>query len=227
MLQLPLDIQLDGTARLDNFYPGGNQQIWQKLKKLTQSTDDFIFIWGSQNVGKSHLAQAICREYSENDLTAAYFPLDNEALAPEVLEGLEFANLVCLDSLQSVLDEPLWQQSLFNLFNNLKNRHRQFIIFAEDSPKNLSLQLADLQSRFNSMEIYRLEALTDQQRIGFVISNAEHRGLEISAEVAQFILVRSSREVHDLINIIDLLDAQSLAQQRKVTIPFVKKVLNL
>ena len=226
MLQLPLDIQLDGTARLDNFYPGSNQQIWQKLKNLSQSADDFIFIWGGKNVGKSHLAQAICREYSEKDLTAAYFPLDNKALAPEVLEGLEFADLVCLDSLQSVLDESDWQQSLFNLFNNLKNKHRQFIIFAEDSPKNISLQLADLQSRFNSMEIYKLEALTDQQRIGFVILNAEHRGLEISAEVAQFILARSSRDVNDLINIVELLDAQSIALQRKVTIPFVKKVLS-
>lgn len=227
MLQLPLNIQLDATARLDNFYPGSNLQIWQKLKSLTHSKDDFIFIWGAQNVGKSHLAQAICREYSENDLTATYFPLNNEALAPEVLEGLEFANLVCLDSLQSVLDKSCWQQSLFNLFNNLKNKHRQFIIFSENSPKNLSLQLADLQSRFNSMEIYKLEVLTDQQRIGFVISNAEHRGLEISPEVAQFILARSSREVNDLINIIDLLDAQSIAQQRKVTIPFVKTVLKL
>lgn len=227
MLQLPLDIQLDGTARLDNFYPGSNRQIWQKLRDLIHSKDDFIFIWGSQNVGKSHLAQAICREYSENELTAAYFPLDNEALAPEVLEGLEFADLVCLDSLHSVLNEPLWQQSLFNLFNNLKNKHRQFIIFAENSPKNLILQLADLKSRFISMEIYKLEALTDQQRIGFVISNAEHRGLEISPEVAQFILARSSREVNDLINILDLLDAQSIALQRKVTIPFVKKVLSL
>jgi len=227
MLQLPLDIQLDGTARLDNFYPGSNLQICQKLKNLAHSKDDFIFIWGGPNVGKSHLAQAICREYSEKNLIAAYFPLNNEALAPEVLEGLEFADLVCLDSLQSVLDEPYWQLALFNLFNNLKHKHRQFIIFCEDSPKNFSLQLADLQSRFNSMEIYKLEILTDQQRIGFVISNAEHRGLEISAEVARFILARSSREVGDLIDIIELLDAQSIAQQRKVTIPFVKKVLSL
>ncbi len=227
MLQLPLDIQLDATAKLDNFYPSSNRQIWQKLKKLTQSNDDFIFIWGAQNVGKSHLAQAICREYSDKDLTAAYFPLNNKALAPEVLEGLEFANLVCLDSLQSVLDEPVWQQSLFNLFNNLKHKHRQFIIFAEDSPKNFSLELADLQSRFNSMEIYKLEALTDQQKIGFVISSAEHLGLDISPEVAQFILLRSSREVKDLIKIINLLDTQSIAQQRKVTIPFVKQVLSL
>lgn len=227
MLQLPLDIQLDGSARLDNFYPGANQQIWQKLSNLNESSDDFLYIWGGQNVGKSHLAQAICRKYSENNLIAAYFPLDNKALLPEVLEGLEFANIVCLDSLQSVQNDSDWQKSLFNLFNNLKNNHRQFIIFAENSPNNLSLQLADLQSRFNSMEVYKLEALSDQQKIGFVIANSEHRGLEIGLEVAQFILLRSSREVADLIKIIDLLDAQSIALQRKVTIPFVKKVLSL
>ncbi len=227
MLQLPLDIQLDGSARLDNFYPGNNLQLVQKITELPHSTDDFIFIWGGSEVGKSHLAQAVCRLYSENDLTAAYFPLDNPALEPEVLEGLEFADIVCIDSLQPVIHNGAWQQSLFNLFNNLKNNHRQFIVFAEYSPKNLKVHLADLKSRFGSMEIYKLEALTDQQRVGFVISSAEHRGLEISTEVAHFILARASRGVKALTNIIDLLDTQSLAQQRKVTIPFVKKVLKL
>lgn len=227
MLQLPLEVQLDGSARLDNFYPGNNLQLVQKLTKLPHSKDDFIFVWGSAEVGKSHLAQAVCRHYSENDLTAAYFPLDNSALAPEVLEGMEFADIVCIDSLQPVLRDRAWQQSLFNLFNNLKNNHRQFIVFDEYSPKNLIMHLADLKSRFGSMEIYKLEGLTDRQRIGFVISNAEHRGLEISTEVAHFILARASRGVKALINIIDLLDTQSLAQQRKVTIPFVKKVLSL
>jgi DnaA family protein len=227
MLQLPLDIQLDGSARLDNFYPGNNLQLLQRLKNLDQLKGDFIFIWGSLDVGKSHLAQAVCRHYSEKNLTAAYIPLDNNALVPEVLQGLEFADIVCLDSLQSAAEDPAWQQAIFNLFNNLKNHHRQFIVFSQQSPQNISIQLADLKSRFNSMEVYKLDALTDQQRIGFVISNAQYRGLEISLDVAQFILARASRGVNELISIIDLLDTQSIAQQRKVTIPFVKKVLHL
>ena len=77
------------------------------------------------------------------------------------------------------------------------------------------------------MEIYKLEGLDDDQRIEFVISTAAHKGLEIAQDVAQFLLSRSSREVSDLIKIIDLLDTQSIAHKRKVTIPFVKNILSL
>ncbi len=227
MLQLPLDIQLDGTARLDNFYIGENRQILQRLTNLHLMSNDFIFIWGRSHVGKSHLAQAICRHYADNDLTAAYFPLSNKALFPEVLDGLEYSDLVCLDAFESIADNKDWQIAIFNLFNKLKHNNRQFVIFSEHSPNNISLELNDLKSRLNSMEVYKLVELNAQQQRDFVLSTAEHRGLEIPADVAQFILSRSSRGVDDLISIIDLLDTQSIAQQRKITVPFVKKVLNL
>jgi len=227
MLQLPLDIRLDSSARLDNFYLGNNSQLLQRLEHLDDPVDNFIFVWGAEQVGKSHLAQAICTEYSEKNLTTAYFPLDNSSLLPQVLEGFEFADIVCLDSFHSIANDVAWQKSIFNLFNNIKNKNHQLIIFCHQSPQNISLQLADLKSRLNSMEVYKLEGLNDEQQADFLVSTAKHRGLEISSEVAQFILARASREVKDLIELVDLLDAQSIAQQRKVTVPFVKKVLQL
>jgi len=227
MLQLPLDIQLDASARFDNFYAANNTQLLQRLKNLTVSSDDFLFIWGAEHVGKSHLAQAICAEYSGNKLTTAYFPLDNSSLVPEVLDGFEFADIVCLDSFQAISGDLAWQEAVFNLFNNIKNQKHHLIIFSQQSPKNIPLQLADLKSRLNSMEVYRLESLNGEQRVEFLISTSKHRGLEIPIEVAQYILSRASRDVKNLISLVDLLDAQSLAQQRKVTIPFVKKVLKL
>jgi len=227
MLQLPLDIQLDSSARLDNFYLGNNQQLLHRLQCLDTARENFIFVWGTEQVGKSHLAQGICTEYSTKDLVTAYFPLDNSSLSPEVLEGFEFANIVCLDSFDSVSHDLKWQTAIFNLYNNLKSNHRQLIIFAKQSPQTISLELADLKSRLNSMEIYKLEGLTEEQQKDFLISTAKYRGLEITQDVAHFILARENREVSNLIKLVELLDSQSLVQQRKVTVPFVKKILSL
>jgi len=227
MLQLPLDIQLDSSARLDNFYIGNHSQLFQRLKNLISTSDNFLFIWGAAQVGKSHLAQAICAEYSEKNLTTAYFPLDNSALVPDVLQGFEFADIVCLDSFHCIAEDLEWQQAVFNLFNDLKNEKHQLIIFCQQSPFNILLQLADLKSRLNSMEVYKLESLNENQRIDFLMSTANYRGLDISSEIAQFILARTSRDVKNLIELVDRLDVQSITQQRKVTVPFVKKVLKL
>jgi DnaA-homolog protein len=227
MKQLALNIRLDDSSRFDNYFSSGNRQLVTKLKDLPCSTEDFIFVWGSNNSGKSHLAQALCREIFEKQLTAAYFPLNNPQLEPPALEGLEFAELVCLDNFEFIIGQPEWEEAIFNLYNALKIKKRQFIIFSESSPQSMGFKLADLKSRITSMEIYKLNRLSDEQRVDFLISAAKNQGLEITLEVAQFLLARISREVSDLVNMIKTLDTQSLAHQRKITIPFVKSVLDL
>ncbi len=227
MLQLPLDIRLDDTLRLENFYQGDNTQLIEKISKIDQSSGDFIFVWGEENSGKSHLSQAVCRELSTLNLTVAYFPLNNAQLQPEVLEGLEFADAVCIDSIDSICGDRLWEESIFNLYNNLKIHQRAFIIFAGNSPQNLALNIADLKSRLNSMEIYRLAPLDDEEKISFIISMSKNLGLDVSHDVAKFILHRTTRSIENLVDLVNLLDTQSIAKQRKITIPFVKSILSI
>ena len=227
MLQLPLDIQLDDSAKLENFYAGENCQVIERLNSLTLSGGEFYFVWGGEGVGKSHLAQAICHKVSEQGQTGVYFPLSNQGLKPEILDGLEFADLVCLDGLELVTGNADWEEALFDLFNRLKACDRNLVIFAELPLTTLGINLADLHSRLSSMEVYKLKPVQSEEQVDFVIQVGLFRGLDISIEVASFILARTNREVSKLVNIIQLLDRQSLAHQRKITIPFVKSILAL
>jgi len=226
MLQLPLDVHLDDSATFENFFSGGNLQLLSRLQLLKQTDCDFLYVWGSEHVGKSHLAQAICQDYASDNLTAVYFPLDNQMLEPEVLEGLEFANLVCLDGFEAIVGEPQWEVALFNLFNLLKASNKQLVIFSELPHAHSALKLADLKSRLSSMETYKLNSLNDSERVSFLIQKGKHRGLDIPTEVAQYLLARTEREVSNLTTIVKQLDKQSLTHQRKITIPFVKSVLD-
>jgi len=51
--------------------------------------------------------------------------------------------------------------------------------------------------------------------------------LQISKPVANFLLSRMSRSTGQLFAILERLDSASLAAKRKLTIPFVKEVLDL
>lgn len=227
MIQLPLNIYLDDSAKFSNYFCASNNQLIEQLKSLSSEKNKFIFIWGSPQSGKSHLAQAICHEVSNENKTAAYIPLDNLSLRPEVLNGLEFADLVCLDGLEAVSGVKEWEEALFNLFNTLKHHKRQLIVFSQQLPKNCGVNLADLCSRLMSMEVYKLQTLTDDEQLDFVIENGKYRGLDIPVDVAQFLLVRTDRAVNNLVELVKQLDRQSLAHQRKITIPFVKNILKI
>ena len=227
MLQLPLDIRLDDTARFDNFFFEGNAQLFFKLQSLRNSEKDFVFIWGNGNSGKSHLAQAICQDFAQNEQMAIYLPLDNQQLEPQILEGLDYAKLVCLDDLEAILGDRRWEAAIFNLFNILKAKEKQLVIFSELANNQSDIRLADLKSRLSSMETYRLNDLNDAQRLAFIVKMGKTRGLDISEDAAQFLLVRTQRDISNLTSIIKLLDQESLVQKRRITIPFIKQVLEL
>lgn len=73
----------------------------------------------------------------------------------------------------------------------------------------------------------QLHELSDQEKIHTLQRVALQRGFDLSRNVLQFLINRCSRNMHDLHQILDLLDKASLQEQRKITIPFVKAILNL
>ncbi|MGX5201660.1 DnaA regulatory inactivator Hda [Aliikangiella sp. IMCC44632] len=226
MLQLPLNVQLDDSSTFDNFEASHNLQLIERLSTLADATPEFIFIWGASETGKTHLAQALCHSFAERNLLAAYLPLDNESFDAEILQGMHHLDLVCIDNVEAVKAKSEWEVALFNLYNELKADHKHLIIFSNAAPAQTQFNLADLNSRLSAMEIYKLEALSDTGKISLFQSRATHRGLDIPAEVAKFILSRYSRSVADLVEILDTLDRSSMMLQRKVTIPLVKEILD-
>jgi len=91
----------------------------------------------------------------------------------------------------------------------------------------MPLALADLRSRLSWGLVLQLNELGDNDKISTLKSRANKRGFELPTSVAQFLLNRCSRNMHDLQDLLDSLDKASLMAQRKITIPFVKHTLGI
>jgi DnaA family protein len=52
-------------------------------------------------------------------------------------------------------------------------------------------------------------------------------GISFNEDVAAFLIKRVSRNMHELVKLINTLDKASLQSKRKLTIPFVKTTLNI
>ena len=86
------------------------------------------------------------------------------------------------------------------------------------------LALDDCQ-RFAAGPVYRLGPLEDGDMQKVLQERAKARGLRIEQDVAHYIVLRSERSPGALMALLDRLDRMALAQQRSVTIPFVKDAL--
>lgn len=227
--QLALNIPLNNEATLADYCWGNNRLLKQQLMHaLNGKGDRFFYLWGDSGSGKSHLLQACCH-FVTTKQTAIYLPLESlKEWGPGFLDGLENQNLISLDDIDSIAGNTLWEEGLFHLFNRVKANEQTLLLIAGTQPPNqVSIVLQDLKSRLGWGFITQLHPLTDDDKLKTLILQAHKRGLELPTTVGQFLLNRCSRNMHDLLNLLNKLDQASLAAQRKLTIPFVKEILTI
>lgn len=229
--QLSLGVNLNDDATFDNFYAPAhthNAMVVQGLRDQLQcGGETFIYLWGAPGCGLTHLLQAACHQAQSMGLSVQYLPLrDLAGYAPdELFVGLEAIDLVCLDCLPTIAGRPDWELAIFTLYNQLRDQGRRLLVAAEQSPRELALSLEDLRSRFQWGLTYQVQSLTDEDKQLALQMRARARGLELSDDVAHYIIQRLPRDTNELFWQLQRLDHASLAAQRKLTIPFVKKIL--
>ena len=229
-IQLPLGVRLRDDATFANYYPGANAAALGYVERLCEAdagwTESLIYLWGGGGVGRSHLLQAACLRFEQCGEPAVYLPLaEMVERGPELLDNLERYELVCLDDLDAVVGRSDWEEASFHLFNRLRDSGRRLLLAANASPRELPVQLADLQSRLTQALVFQLQSLSDEDKLRALQLRASRRGLHLSDEVGRFILTRGERSMSALFDLLERLDQASLQAQRKLTIPFLKETL--
>lgn len=224
MSQLALPLQLADHAVFDTFLAVGNEPVVDYLNSLSESaTAHGAWLWGPTATGKSHLLQAACERFADR---AVYVPLrELDGAGPGLLDGLGSRDLVSIDDIDQVAGNEAWEQGLFNLFNEVHEAGHQLVVSATSPPRESGILLADLRSRLQRLPAFHLHALDDAQRVAALQLRARHRGLDLPDETARFLLTRSKRDMRSLYELLDRLDLEALRAQRRLTIPFVKSVL--
>lgn len=226
--QMTLAVELNDDARFENYFTSPqNLQLLNGLQRLSaDQRGNFIYLWGAESSGKSHLLQALCHQAEIDGKVSFYLSLkDAQYISPEIFEDSHRFDMVCLDDLEFVAGLATWEQALFNLFNQLKESGTPLVMSANASANDLKLTLPDLKSRLQSMLVFNLVSLTDEQKKQALQYRASKRGFELPDSVAAYILARAGRGFAELMNLLDTLDSISLVQQRKLTIPLIKSTL--
>ena len=153
-----------------------------------------------------------------------YVPLEI-GLEPEILAGLDAVDVLALDDVDGVAGAADWERALFVLLNGMVERRGGLLLAARTAPAAAGFQLRDLASRAGGAIGYRLKALDDDERLLALCGHAAARGLEIERSAAEYLLARVDRDMADVAVWLERLDRASLAEQRKITIPFIRALL--
>ena len=203
MKQLLLDIQPPSPPTLDNFIAGSNAEALHSLSMAIDEASEarFIYLWGAPGSGKSHLLQAC------NDLALA------RNLPLSVVDDV------------NTLDEEA-QIELFNYFNQLRASGGILITSGNAAPTHMGLR-DDLATRLAWGLVYQLHPLTDEEKAQALKTHASERGMKLPDEVVDYCLRYLRRDLPTLMAVLNALDKWSLTEKKPVTVPLLKKLLQL
>jgi len=218
--QLTLNVQLPDASTFDNFVFNENRS----LVRHQLEGNDSIWLTGARSTGKTHLLSAlICA----TDPLALYLPAD-ELIAscdPSILEGLEATPCLVFDDIDKLAQSEPWSEALFHLFNRHHAKGGRWVCSSRVAPRHVNTPLADLRSRFTLFPAFELAAYSDHERVKIFSERARLRGIKVSEDVYPYIQNHLPRDLHYWLQLLEQLDQASLAEQRKITIPLVKLVL--
>lgn len=220
--QLTLGIRLRDDATFDNYFVSLNEQV---VYNLQQQSEPYVFLFGNNGTGKSHLLQAACHEVGQKGLPAVYLPLADNDLKPAMLDDLENMSLIALDDIQNVIGNEEWEYALFNLYNRVREKGVSMLVSSSLPLASLNIKLADLRSRLSWGPTFKLSGLSDKEKIYALQQRAKNRGLVLADDVMTYLLKRSPRDMNSLFALFEKLDKASMVEKRKLTIPFIKKYL--
>ena len=224
--QLPLTLRWPAQQRFETFVPGDNGAALALVRAATRGDGAWLFVAGPAGSGKSHLLLAACAQASATRRTAQYLSLatmgGERAAGIRALGG---SDLLALDDAHAIAADAAAEHALFDLYNRCKMEKCTLLFAAAAPPAQLGLALPDLVSRLSSCTQVLLKPIDEAARRAAVRQRAHARGLELDEAVLDWLFAHAPRDIGGLTALVERIDRAALAAQRRVTVPFLRKLI--
>lgn len=216
MNQLIFDFAERGYPGFDKFLGTENAEL---VYVLQHKHDPFIYVWGEEGAGKSHLLRAWVAQALDAGKKAVYI----DAAATPLTEAAFEAEYLAIDQIEKLGNEE--QALLFAVFNRFRNSGKGFLLLSsEHTPQQLVIR-EDLRTRMAYCLVYEVKPLTDQEKIDALVSMAAARQVTIDPEIFEYLLNQWRRDMDSLMQMLDTLDNYAVTMGKRITLPLLRQLL--
>lgn len=216
MQQLPLPLEhRPALGREDFLVAPHNAEAVAWIDRWPEWPTVAVILYGPAGCGKSHLAHVFSAR-ADAPVVAGHAGL---VLDPPALVGGNRA-LVIDDA-----DADLDQVSFFHLFNSAREAGCSLLLTASAPPSVWGLTLPDLRSRLNTAPTAGITDPDDAVMAAVLIKLFSDRQLRVGTDVLDYLLRHMERSFDAARSLVKAADRASLAEQRPVTVPLVRRLL--
>ncbi len=218
--QLPLDLgHRPSLSGVDFLVAPSNAAAVAWIDRWPEWPGPALALSGPPGCGKSHLANVWCAR-------SGAVTLDRRLLAqgdPHALLGPARACVV--DGM--IGGEADAARALLHLFNILAEAGGSMLLTDRRPPAHWPIALADLRSRLAAAPSVAIERPDDALFEAVLVKLFGDRQLRVGAEVVRYMVTRMERSFEAARRFVHILDAAALAGQRPITVPLVRRMLDM
>ena len=219
--QIPINFSFCNKKTLENYIVGNNEHLIETLKVFAENNlGQLIYLYGKKSTGKSHLCKAVFDIIIDSKV---YIDQNNINILRDI--DIQNTNYLILDDFELILERGENEDLLFYYINEFILSNKSILISTIKSLEDIDFTKKDLKSRLSSNLIFNIKEFSDDQKIKVIKKITEDIGWTIDENVCQFIMNHYQRDLFFLCNVLKSLDENSLALKKRVTIPFVKSVI--
>ena len=222
MNQLGLPISLNTSMLLESFV--ANQELLRSINQLfLDEKSSEVFIYGASGQGKTHILQGAVLKALEMDKNAVYIDC-SESFPEHILDLVNQLDFISFDNVHLISSEN--QEVFFDLYNRARQTQIFILVSGDSLPSDLEV-MKDIKTRLSLAAVYKLEELNDELIMSVIDSQMSQRNLSVNSNVYEYLFKNYSRDLKVLLSTLNDLDTASLQSKKPISIPFVKKFLEL
>ncbi len=222
--QLPLALHYPRDQRLETFIGAPDGALAQLRAIAVGASHDWVYLEGAAGTGKTHQALATCQRRAGRapaDVRATGQRRRPRSCSARRAGRTRTGGAGRLDEVAGNREDEI---ALFDFHNRARAAGVTVLYTAQKAPEELGLVLPDLRSRLGQCVRVLLQPLDEEGRAA-VLRERARRGLAIDEAAIEWLLSHTGRELGGLITLLDWLDRESLAAKRRITVPFLRQVL--
>jgi chromosomal replication initiator protein len=227
--------------QLETFVVGScNELAYNAAKAVVnqqQSPFNPLFFHSGYGLGKTHLLQGICNEFSKKNPSSRWIYVSAEEFANHFVLALKTqkldafrkkfrqADLLAIDDIHFLAGKTSMQEEFLHTFNSIDLAGKQIVLASDAHPKMIGQLCDKLVNRFVSGMVVKIETPDLDTRSKICRQCAKSMGKKLSNEVIEYIATRMHTNIRELEGALLKLIAYCCLNGRDATVETAKEVL--
>ena len=201
----------ESKCRFDNFIVGQNNEFaYNMAKDIAENNTEynFLFIYGNNGVGKTHLLYAIRNKLLENNTNVLYITSNQftSQLIDSIKEGKlnlfrdKYKNIdfLVIDDIQFIAGKERIQKEFYYIFNFLYDNGSKIVISSDKNPEDIAFLEDRLKYRLKRGIIAKISDYDYEKRLEILKSKAKIYNVTIDEEILSIMAKKVTSNIMDL-----------------------------